>query len=209
MAARWKVMFQLRTVEVAVRCVRARGVLADAAERLASPMHGTDAQDVRAQHELVRSLLTGVFDVLALAASSMKAAELFALYGAASANPMLLVLSIQHIPDGNHPVRLALGLLHRAPGLTPRRRASTWRAVAAATCGRPTTCSTRLSLAWMACSTLSASSPAPASRPRWLSGSREGERGACYHRPLVGELGGANKKRSPSSVGLAVCSTAG
>ena len=109
MAARWTVLFRLRAVEVAFRCVRARGVLADAAELLALRMHGANAQDVRARHELVRSLLTGASDDLALAASSMKAAELFALYGA-SANPMLPLLSVQHVPDGNHPVRLRLAL---------------------------------------------------------------------------------------------------
>jgi hypothetical protein len=59
MAARWTVLFRLRAVEVAVRCVGAREVLADAAELLALRMHGADAHDVRARHELVRSLLTG------------------------------------------------------------------------------------------------------------------------------------------------------
>ena len=122
MAARWTVLFRLRAVEVAFRCVRARGVLADAAARLASRMHGADAQDVRARHELVRGLLTGASDDLALAASSMKAAELFALYGA-SANPMLPLLSVQHVPDGNHPVRLrlALSLFQSARGCADRR----------------------------------------------------------------------------------------
>ncbi|OEL30632.1 hypothetical protein BAE44_0008349 [Dichanthelium oligosanthes] len=100
--ARWEVLFRLRAVEVAVRCVRARGMLADATERLALPWPVAGEQDVR-------DLLTGASDGLALAASSMKAAELFALYGA-SANPMLPLLSILHIPDGNHPVRLALSL---------------------------------------------------------------------------------------------------
>ena len=117
MAAPWTVLFRLRVGEVAVRCVRARGVLADAAARLASRMHGADAQDVRARHELVRGLLTGASDDLALAASSMKAAELFALYGA-SANPMLPLLSVQHVTDGNHPVRLALSLFQSARAYT-------------------------------------------------------------------------------------------
>ena len=96
MAARWTVLFRLRAVEVAVRCVRAREVLGDAAARLASPMHDADAHDVRARHELVRNMLTVASDDLALAASSMKAAELLALYGA-SANPMLPLLSVQHV----------------------------------------------------------------------------------------------------------------
>ncbi|KAG2595552.1 hypothetical protein PVAP13_5KG082800 [Panicum virgatum] len=115
MAAPWTVLFRLRAGEVAVRCVRARGVLADAAARLASRMHGADAQDVRARHELGR------------------AAELFALYGA-SANPMLPLLSVQHVPDGNHPVRprLALSLFQSS------------RACAEEACGCVETCRVHL-----------------------------------------------------------------
>ncbi|XP_025815729.1 uncharacterized protein LOC112892831 [Panicum hallii] len=88
MAARWTVLFRLRAVEVAVRCVGARELA-----------HG------------------GASDDLALAASSMKAAELFALYGA-SANPMLPLPSVQHVPDRNHPVRLALSLFQSARAYT-------------------------------------------------------------------------------------------
>ncbi|CAO2180940.1 unnamed protein product [Urochloa humidicola] len=61
MAARWTVIFQLRAVEVAVRCVRARAVPPDASRRrCAAPAAG--AKDVRARHELVRDMLTGASD---------------------------------------------------------------------------------------------------------------------------------------------------
>ncbi|OEL33147.1 hypothetical protein BAE44_0005835 [Dichanthelium oligosanthes] len=114
MAMQWTVPVQRRAVEVRVRCVRACRVLADAAERLALPVHVgiADAQqDVRARFEIVRGTITGANDDLALAASSMKAVELFAFRGAAD-NPMVPLASVEHVPGGggNHPVRLALSL---------------------------------------------------------------------------------------------------
>ena len=83
MASRWRVLFHLRAVEVAVRCVRARGVLADAAERLASPMHVADAQVGRERLELLGAVLTDAKSSLALAGATLAAAEHLALRGAA------------------------------------------------------------------------------------------------------------------------------
>ncbi|CAL4977981.1 unnamed protein product [Urochloa decumbens] len=117
MALRWTVPLQRRAVEVELCCVRARGFLAVAAESLAPPMPVADAPaDVRARLELVRGMLTGASDDLALAASSMEAAELFSVR-AATATPTAPLASVQHIPDGDHPAaaaRLALILFQSA-----------------------------------------------------------------------------------------------
>ncbi|CAL4958269.1 unnamed protein product [Urochloa decumbens] len=119
MALRWTVPLQRRAVEVELCCVRARGFLAAAAESLAPPMPVADAPaDVRARLELVRGMLTGASDGLALAACSMEAAELFAVR-AAAANPIRPFPSVQHITDGDHPAaaaaaRLALILFQSA-----------------------------------------------------------------------------------------------
>ncbi|CAL4951716.1 unnamed protein product [Urochloa decumbens] len=117
MALRWTVPLQRRAVEVELCCVRACGFLAAAVESLASPMPVADAPaDVRARLELVRGMLTGASDDLALAASSMEAAELFAVRGAA-AKPTAPLASVQHIPGGNHheaAARLALILFQSA-----------------------------------------------------------------------------------------------
>ena len=112
MAVQWTVPVQRRAAEVERRCVRACGALADAAERLALPVHVVaDAPGVRARLELVRAS-----DDLALAACSMKAVELFAVRGAA-ANLVTPLASAQHVPGGDHhPVWLALSLFQSARG---------------------------------------------------------------------------------------------
>ncbi|KAG2586885.1 hypothetical protein PVAP13_5NG087000 [Panicum virgatum] len=112
MAVQWTVPVQRRAAEVERRCVRACGALADAAERLALPVHVVaDAPGVRARLELVRAS-----DDLALAACSMEAVELFAVRSAA-ANPVAPLASVQHVPGGDHhPLRLALSLLQSARG---------------------------------------------------------------------------------------------
>ncbi|CAO2185699.1 unnamed protein product [Urochloa humidicola] len=123
MALPWTVPLQRRAAEVELCCVRAYEFLAATAESLAAPMPVAGAPpDMRAHLELVRGMLTGASDDLVLAASSMEAAELFAVRGAA-ANPIRPLPSIQHIPDGDHPAaavaaaaapRLALVLFQSA-----------------------------------------------------------------------------------------------
>jgi len=116
MAVQWTVPVQRRAAEVERRCVRACGVLAAAAERLALPVRVADAPGARARLELVSGMLAGASDDLALAACSMEAVELFAVRGAA-ANPVAPLASAQHVPGGDHhPLRLALSLFQSARG---------------------------------------------------------------------------------------------
>ncbi|CAO2199045.1 unnamed protein product [Urochloa humidicola] len=121
MALPWTVPLQRRAVEVELCCVRAYEFLAAAAESLAAPMPVAGAPaDVRAHLELVRGMLTGVSNDLALAASSMEAAELFAVR-AAAANPIRPLPFVQHITDGDHlaaAARLALILFQSARSCT-------------------------------------------------------------------------------------------
>ena len=91
-----------------------------------------DAPGVRPRMELVRAMLTGASDDLALAACSMKAVELFAVRGAA-ANLVTPLASAQHVPSGDHhPVWLALSLFQSA------------RAYAEEACGCVQTCCVHL-----------------------------------------------------------------
>ncbi|CAO2199044.1 unnamed protein product [Urochloa humidicola] len=128
MAARWTVIFQLRAVEVAVRCVRARAVppptrrVAGARRRRAGRARPARAR-ARHAHGRVRR-------------PSRKAAERLALHGA-SASSMLPLLSVQKIPDGNHPVRLALRLFQSAGAFTGKRAAPWKRAPSTADGRRP------------------------------------------------------------------------
>ncbi|CAO2193705.1 unnamed protein product [Urochloa humidicola] len=124
MAARWTVIFQLRAVEVAVRCVRARAraVPPRRARRRAGRARPARAR-ARHAHGRVRR-------------PSRKAAERLALHGA-SASSMLPLLSVQKIPDGNHPVRLALRLFQSAGAFTGKRAAPWKRAPSTADGRRP------------------------------------------------------------------------
>jgi hypothetical protein len=112
--AQWRVLVQRRAAEVELRCLRSCGVLADAVERLTLPVNVgvADAQDVRARLELVRGILTGASDDLALAACSMDAVVVFAERGAA-AKPVA-VGPLASVQANSDPVRLALSMLQSA-----------------------------------------------------------------------------------------------
>jgi hypothetical protein len=95
MEATWTDVAQQHALELEVRCVHARRVLASASAYLAPPMHVAEA---RAAHGRVR---------VALAIVTYAANDL-----AHASNAATAVLA--HIPDDDHDARLALGLFQSA-----------------------------------------------------------------------------------------------
>lgn len=106
---------QRRALEVEVRCVRARGVLAGGAAYLAPPLLVAEAQAARARIEAVLAIATSASDDINRASNAATAARLLALRRA-SEDPRTPLRFIQQIPGGhrNARARLTLRLLQSA-----------------------------------------------------------------------------------------------
>jgi hypothetical protein len=107
-------MVRQRAFEADALYVHAHQVLADAAAHLAPAMLAADAMAASSRIEVVLTMLRGnAHDDLSLASTATMAAELLALRSAAT-DPTTPLPSIEHIHDGYHDARHALGLFQSA-----------------------------------------------------------------------------------------------